>query len=115
YAVVYTGAYVRHTNSHLACLDWPLCNGALIPELSGAVGIQFAHRVAAALGLFLLALLFFAARRERSERPDVYWGSAASFALIALQVLSGAYLVLSHLTLTSMMVHGAVITLLFGA
>ena len=32
YGVVYSGAYVRHTNSHMACLDWPLCNGALIPN-----------------------------------------------------------------------------------
>ncbi len=115
YVIVYSGAYVRHTNSHLACLDWPLCNGALIPELSGAVGIQFAHRVAAALGLVFLAWLFVRSRRERDVRPDIYLGSAASFGLIALQVLSGAYVVLSHLTLTAMMVHSAVITLLFGA
>ena len=115
YAVVYSGAYVRHTNSHLACLDWPLCNGALIPTLSGAVGIQFAHRLAAALGLVLLAWLFVRARREREARPDIYWGSAASLGLMVLQVFSGAYVVLSHLTLTSMMVHSAVVTLLFGA
>ena len=115
YAIVYSGAYVRHTNSHLACLDWPLCNGAIIPELSGAVGIQFAHRLAAALGLVVLAWLFCAARKERNERPDVYRGSIWSLALMGAQVLSGAYVVLSHLTLTSMMVHSAVVTLLFGA
>ena len=114
YAVVYSGAYVRHTNSHLACLDWPLCGGALIPELSGSVGIQFFHRLAAGVSLLVLFYLFRLAARERESRPDVYRGAAIALALIVAQVLSGAHVVLSHLTLTAMMLHSAVITALFG-
>lgn len=114
YALVYTGAYVRHTNSHIACLDWPLCNGALIPPLAGEVGIQFAHRVAAAVGAILLGWLLYLASKEKEERPDLYRGAVWSFVLIMLQVASGGYVVLSKLTLTAMMVHSALITLLFG-
>jgi cytochrome c oxidase assembly protein subunit 15 len=33
--VAYLGAYVRHTNSELACYTWPDCNGELLPALSG--------------------------------------------------------------------------------
>lgn len=114
YAVVYSGAYVRHTNSHMACLDWPLCNGALIPELSGAVGIQFFHRLAAAGALLVLAALGHVAKGERRERPDVFKGAVWSLVLIALQVLSGGWVILSRLTMTAMMVHSAIITALFG-
>lgn len=115
YGVVYSGAYVRHTNSHMACLDWPLCNGALIPELSGPVGIQFAHRLAAAGALVLIAAMGHVAKWERKERPDLFWGGVVSVALIAAQVLSGGWVILSRLTMTSMMVHSAIITALFGA
>jgi len=115
YGVVYSGAYVRHTNSHMACLDWPLCNGALIPELSGAVGIQFAHRLAAAGALVIIAAMGHVAKAERRERPDLFWGGVVSVALIAGQVLSGGWVILSRLTMTSMMTHSAIITALFGA
>lgn len=114
YGVVYSGAYVRHTNSHMACLDWPLCNGALIPELSGAVGIQFAHRLAAAGAVVVIAIMGHMAKLERKERPDLFRGGVASLALIIAQVLSGGWVILSRLTLTSMMVHSAIITALFG-
>lgn len=35
YIVVYIGAYVSHTDSAGGCSGWPLCNGQLVPELSG--------------------------------------------------------------------------------
>ena len=53
YIVVYIGAFVRHTDSSGGCVGWPLCNGEFIPELTGATGIAFIHRVAAML-VFLL-------------------------------------------------------------
>lgn len=114
YVIVYTGAYVRHTGSDLACPDFPLCNGRLIPQLSGYVGIHFTHRAAAFLGVILLAVLAWSARRVKDERPDVYKGSLLAFAGIVLQAASGAVSVLSRLALPAMMVHSAVITLLFG-
>lgn len=49
YLVVYTGAYVGHRGVELACRDWPLCNGQLVPSLVGPTGIVFTHRVAALL------------------------------------------------------------------
>lgn len=115
YALVYTGAYVRHTNSHLACLDWPLCNGALIPELSGAVGIQFFHRFAALVGLLCIAALGHWAKPERKQRPDIFKGSVVSLILIGAQIGGGAYVILSFLSMEAMMLHSAIVTVLFGA
>lgn len=115
YGVIYTGAYVRHTNSHMACLDWPLCNGALIPELSGAVGIQFFHRLAAAFMLVVLGWLVKVTMGERERRPDVYRAGLLIGGLGLAQVLSGGWVILSHLSMTAMMVHSAIVTCLFGA
>lgn len=114
YVVVYTGAYVRHTNANLACLDWPLCNGQLIPELSGPVGIQFAHRLAAAGTLLVLLWLLRLAFAEREQRPDVYRATLWALGLLVAQILSGGLSVLTELSLLVMMLHSAVITLMFG-
>lgn len=115
YGIVYSGAYVRHTNSHLACLEWPLCQGVLIPELTGEVGIQFFHRLVAGLGWLLLLWLVRVAWRERKVRPDLYRGAVWAATLMTLQVLSGGVVILTYLTLISMMIHSAIITALFGA
>lgn len=114
YVVVYSGAYVRHTNSHLACLDWPLCNGELIPTLSGPVGIQFAHRVGAFVAVLALLWLARLAYAERHTRPDVYRAAVASAVIVTVQALVGGAVVLTRLSLGVVMVHSALITILFG-
>src|SRR5205807_6271133 len=55
--VVYLGAYVRHAGVSLACADWPLCNGQLVPALDGPSGVVFAHRLAAVGAIVLLGAL----------------------------------------------------------
>jgi cytochrome c oxidase assembly protein subunit 15 len=114
YLVVYLGAYVRHTNASLACIDWPLCNGALVPPLSGALAVQFAHRVAAVAALLLVFALWLWSFRGRATRPDMHRASAAALVLIVLQALSGAVVIYSRLDLFSTLLHSALVTLLFG-
>lgn len=115
YGVVYLGAYVRHTKSYLACPDWPLCQGKLIPELSGPVGIQFVHRLGAAVFFFLvLGLMIYALRHFKETRRDIYIASIIAFILITIQVLSGGLVVLSRIHLYATIFHSAVITCLFG-
>jgi heme a synthase len=115
YALVYLGAYVRHTSSSLACLDWPLCNGQVFPGFSGAVGIQFGHRLAALVGTILVGLLVVWTFRFRRERPDLFWGSTAAMGLMLAQSISGAIIVFTRLNLFSALAHAAIATLLFGA
>jgi cytochrome c oxidase assembly protein subunit 15 len=114
YVVVYLGAYVRHVNASLACLDWPLCNGALVPRFVTGVLAQYLHRVGAA-GLTLLIIgLFLASRKSRRSRPDLYIAATASVILVLCQAISGGIVVLSRLAILSTLAHSFFVALLFG-
>ena len=43
------GSFVRVTGSGLACPDWPLCNGSIIPAFEYHVLIEYSHRLSAAI------------------------------------------------------------------
>jgi heme a synthase len=117
YMVVYVGAYVRHTNSSGGCVGWPLCNGELVPEITGAQGIVFIHRVAALL-LFLF-IAWIAYRTKDIKQGDLIRRvSLWTFFLVLLQVFSGAFVTYSLGTdwyLTAGMIHALIIACLFGA
>ena len=55
------GGMVSTNHASLACPDWPTCNGRWLPEFSGLVGLQMAHRFGAYL---LIALLGWVAVRS---------------------------------------------------
>lgn len=114
YAVVYLGAYVRHTNSGLGCQTWPTCNGEWIPDLTGSVGIQFIHRLAAFLFLLFVIGLTLVTRKYYRMRKDLYYGSIWVLALTLLQIFSGGYVVLSGIQLFPALLHNAIISALFG-
>ena len=115
YIVVYLGAYVRHKEVSLACDGWPLCNGEVVPSLTGDVGIVFWHRLASMLLAFAVAGMFVWAWRIRAERPDLFWAFAISGVLIVLQSLSGAFVVWTQLDIFATMSHGLFVSLFFGA
>jgi len=113
--VVYTGAYLQYRGAQLACTDWPLCHGQLVPSLAGGTGFVFVHRFAALLLTAGTLWLYWWARELRTRRPDLYWGSLAALAGVLLQALEGALVVSTKLGLASEIGHGAVVTLYFGA
>ena len=80
----------------LACPDWPLCNGSVVPDLADtAILVEFVHRFVAALtGIFMLSTLVSALVWFRSEMRIVTL-SIMSFAVLVTQVGVGA------LTITS--------------
>jgi len=92
YVVVYLGAYVRHADAINGCLGWPLCNGAVIPELTGASGINFLHRFASLL-LLLMAIWLYAAARRFGADSIVHKCAGWTMWLTVAQILTGALIV----------------------
>lgn len=118
YIVVYIGAFVSHTDSREGCSGWPLCNGEVIPELSGGVGIAFMHRVAALLLLVVVAVMgHFAYWRNRNNREIQMLGLSATI-LCLLQVFSGAIIMATmhneQIYIFSALGHTLLISALFG-
>src|SRR5919198_3904591 len=104
--VVYLGAYARHAGISLACADWPLCDGQLVPSLQGATGFVFAHRLSA-VGALIVLVWLAAQTRHRA--------AYAAFGLALLQTLSGALVVWTQAGLFSALAHAAIVALLFAA
>lgn len=115
YIVVYTGAFVRHKGASLACPEWPMCSNrpyglpATLHEW-----IQMGHRFAAALIFVWVAYAAYTAVKHYKHQKVVYYGWIIAFALISMQVASGALVVLTGLNLGVALAHALIISCLFG-
>ncbi|MFC7749869.1 heme A synthase [Paenibacillus thermoaerophilus] len=117
YVVVYLGAFVRHTESAGGCTGWPLCNGEVIPELSGPAGIAFLHRIAGLLLMIVVAVLGHIAYRHQSD-PTLRRAGVWATVLVVAQVLSGGLVVFTlgseQFYLFTSLLHTMLISGLFG-
>lgn len=94
--VILWGAFVRATGSGAGCGDhWPLCNGEVIPRAEQIETlIEFSHRVTSGLALLAVVALLIWALRAFPKGHIVRKAAAASMALMILEALIGAALVL---------------------
>src|SRR5258708_6522853 len=96
------GGYVRHAGAGLACPDFPLCSGSLLPH-HWESALHWIHRW---LGVALLGLfvhLALAARRTALARP-----AALAAGLAVLQVTLGVAAVLGGLAVSIRAAHAVV-------
>jgi len=114
FALIVVGSIVRTTGSGLACPDWPLCEGRLIPRFESHVLIEWTHRLLALLvSLLLFATVFWSAvRREVRSRIGGLLGLAVL--LLFAQVMLGALTVWKLLSPAVVSSHLAVGLLLFA-
>ncbi|KON89235.1 heme A synthase [Sporosarcina globispora] len=115
YAVVYSGALVRHVNASLVCRDWPLCiNGSFALPENMYEWVQMGHRAAAGLIFIWIGYITYLAIKHYKEQKVIYWGWIVSFILVSLQVAAGALVVLTRLNLYIALAHAFFISCLFG-
>jgi heme a synthase len=95
------GGYVRHTGAGLACPDFPLCSGDVLP----AAGPPLIHWVHRWLGVLLLGLFLHVAMASR--RTPLAGVGAALGAVAVLQVALGVTAVLLRLPVPVRAAHAA--------
>jgi heme A synthase len=105
------GNVVSATGSGLACPDWPLCHGSLIPPLRPDVLVEYSHRLAAlAATVLIVATSVVTLRRERV--PGLRRLAWLLPALLAAQIGLGGITVLlklPHLISTAHLVNALLI------
>jgi cytochrome c oxidase assembly protein subunit 15 len=109
YGLIVLGALVRAHGAGLACPDWPLCFGDVIPQLDFKVAFEFGHRVVAGSVALLFTGLAWATLRRPVLGPALRPALAIAALLLAVQIVLGGLTVLKLLatwTVTSHLVTG---------
>jgi heme a synthase len=89
FAQVVLGSWVRINGDGMTCPDWPLCHGALVPQLIGGVVLEWSHRAVALTVGFAILAAFAAGWRVRRKVSGVTPTLLALVAVFVLQVIVG--------------------------
>ncbi len=91
------GSLVRNEDAGLACPDWPLCHGHVVPPMDYQVFLEWFHRLVAgfvSIGLLTLSVVVLT---NRSLRQLVGKWCIAALIMLAAQVVLGGMTVLGLL------------------
>tara|TARA_B100001179_G_scaffold232787_1_gene227184 strand:- start:3069 stop:3509 length:441 start_codon:yes stop_codon:yes gene_type:complete len=114
YFLIVLGGVTTQTGSGMACPDWPLCFGELLPNLTTTVLIEMSHRyLAMIVGLIITSTFILAVRNYRNSKILLF-SSAMSFLLVGIQGYIGMLTVTSILDPAIVTLHLALSTALFG-
>jgi heme A synthase len=104
-----SAAMVTKSGASLVCTTWPLCDGALLPDLGDSqIRLNFTHRVLALGVAFGVLALAIAARSE--VRPL----ALLAVALVAIEIALGAAVVLGEVPFGIALAHQALGVLVFA-
>ena len=113
FGLIVLGSVVRTTGSGLACPDWPLCHGRLIPPFQFNVLIEWFHRLVALLTSVSLFVTVGWVMVHPATRSRIGALAGLAVALLLVQVLLGALTVWKLLSPSVVSSHLAVALLLF--
>jgi heme a synthase len=114
FGLIVVGSIVRTTGSGLACPDWPLCEGRLIPRFEVHVLLEWGHRLLALLVSLMLFATGFWVFVQRPVRARLGGLTALAIGLLFVQVLLGALTVWKLLSPAVVSGHLATGLLLFS-
>ena len=117
-ALMAVGSATRVMNAGLACPDWPLCYGQLVPrsQMNLQVFLEWFHRMDAALiGLSTLWLVALSGWYRRQVPRWLPWATTAALALIGFQGLLGGLTVTQLLRFDIVTAHLGTALLFFSA
>jgi len=86
------GSATRVMNAGLACPDWPLCYGSVLPsqQMNLQVFLEWFHRlIASSMGLLVIALVTAAWWYRRSVPNWLPWASLGALSLVIVQGILG--------------------------
>jgi cytochrome c oxidase assembly protein subunit 15 len=107
-ALVVIGGVTRVMEAGLACPDWPLCYGSLLPgrQMNLQVFLEWFHRLDAfVVGVALLVLLAVSWLRRRDLPAWLPWAATGALGLVAVQGALGALTVLHLLEASTVTAH----------
>lgn len=114
YLQILFGATVRHTGSGLACPDFPLCNGRVVPALDSlGVALHMAHRLGAVVVACMIVWLYRRVLTRHGQVTSLVVVSTLAMALVGMQFLLGALTVWNALAVEPTTAHVAGGALLF--
>lgn len=114
FVLMMIGGYVTQSGAGLACPDWPLCHGQIIPPLEGLILIEYFHRVFASVTGILIFLTSYYVWKNYKDDKNLMRLAYAFPIFLFIQVFLGAYSVLSHLNPLFVTLHLGVAITIFG-
>ncbi|PZV19782.1 MAG: heme A synthase [Leptolyngbya sp.] len=117
-ALMAVGSATRVMNAGLACPDWPLCYGQLVPQqqMNLQVFLEWFHRLdAAIIGLSTLWLVGLSGWYRRQGPGWLPWAAVGALALIGLQGAIGGLTVTQLLRFDIVTAHLGTALLFFSA
>jgi heme A synthase len=109
-----SAAVTAKSGASLACATWPLCNGAVVPDLGDEfVRIHFLHRVLAGATAAILVVLYWRSRGLSGLAPSLSRLMALAAGLVLVQVGLGALVILLEVPIWKAVLHQAVGVLTF--
>ncbi len=107
------GAGVRALDAGLACPDWPLCFGKVVPDLHLGVWLEFGHRAIAGFVFILFVVLIFKSLKLKGY-SGFKWMLGFGFFMLVAQVIMGGLTVLRLLEPGIVTLHLTLATVFLG-